>query len=159
MIAPAGTRIGVRHTTGEWIPAVVVCEHWTGATIVETVPDPLYVERSAENGHQVHGCRMAIPLVAGDRQSKDYWQHANSCIFGRKCEPCKGFGSTLVEVRSFATVLTGEREVQEVTCELCDGKGWQVYDPWECGECSSATPASDDARAATPAAAYGHSAV
>jgi hypothetical protein len=149
MIAAPGTRIGVIHSTGEWIPAVVTGEHWTGATIVLTLPDPLFVKRAEANGHAVQGCPLVLPTAD---ESSTYWQHANACVFRRKCEHCKGFGSTLFEVASVVTVLTGERAVQEVTCPHCDGKGWQIYDPWEEREPDAI---SAEFAAAAPAEAHG----
>jgi hypothetical protein len=80
MIAPIGTHIGVRHTTGEWIPAEVTGGHSSGATLVQTVSDPT---------HDQPGVSLAIPPGA---QQNDYWKHANACEFRRKCGDCRGFG-------------------------------------------------------------------
>lgn len=85
MIAPTGTRIGVRHTSGEWIPAEVISGHSSGATLVQTLSDP---------SHDRPGVRLAVPPGA---PQGDYWQHANACAFRRKCGNCGGFGCDTCE--------------------------------------------------------------
>lgn len=124
-----GDRIGVRHTTGEWIPGVVVGHHEKlGAALVQTLAD----SQLDDPGEPVSVHQGVTIAVASWMQPGEHYKPATACEFRRKCATCKGFGSYMVRAgQTLADVLEGAHSGQEITCTDCKGAGFISYDPWE----------------------------